>query len=119
MQIVYDGECPFCSRYVAMIRLREAVGDVELVDARTEHPAVDLVKSRGHDLNQGMALIDGSTIYYGEDCIHRLALLTTPSGVFNRVNAAIFRSETASRLLYPILRTGRNATLALLGRKPI
>ena len=57
-------------------------------------------------------LIWRGRIYHGDACIHMLALLSTPSGAFNRINAAVFRSERASRLLYPILRSGRNATLA-------
>jgi predicted DCC family thiol-disulfide oxidoreductase YuxK len=35
MVLVYDGECPFCRNYVRLMSLRKAVGDIELVDART------------------------------------------------------------------------------------
>ncbi|KMW56556.1 hypothetical protein AIOL_001510 [Candidatus Rhodobacter oscarellae] len=119
MKIVYDGECPFCSRYVAMVRLREAVKEVELVDARSDHPVVATVREAGYDLNDGMALVEDDRIIFGADCIHRLALLSTPSGVFNRANALIFSSPLLSRVLYPILRAGRNATLRILGRSPI
>lgn len=114
--IIYDGQCPFCSRYVDLVRLRESLGRVELVDARHGGPIVDEVVSAGLDLDDGMVLKMGDRLYHGDECIHMLALLSTPSGAFNRVNGAIFRSRTASRLLYPFLRTGRNATLRLLGR---
>lgn len=116
MQLVYDGECPFCSRYVRMVRLRETVGTVDLIDARQDHPAVTRLKDIGFDLNEGMALIDGEQIYFANDCITRLALLSTPSGLFNRINAAIFRSPILSRTLYPVMRFGRNLTLRLLSR---
>ncbi|CAN0407117.1 unnamed protein product, partial [Scytosiphon promiscuus] len=33
--IVYDGECPFCSQYVKMLRIHESVGTVRLIDARS------------------------------------------------------------------------------------
>jgi predicted DCC family thiol-disulfide oxidoreductase YuxK len=115
--IVYDGECPFCSRYVAMLRLRETLGSIALVNARDGGPEVEEARAAGLDLDEGMVLKFDGRLYHGDDCIHRLALLSTPSGAFNRVNAAIFRSRTASRVLYPVLRTGRNAVLRLLGRR--
>ena len=115
--LVYDGECPFCSRYVALVRLREALGPVRLMNARDGGPVVESLVAAGYDLDEGMVLIWRGRIYHGDACIHLLALLSTPSGAFNRINAAVFRSERASRLLYPILRSGRNATLRLLGRR--
>jgi predicted DCC family thiol-disulfide oxidoreductase YuxK len=117
--VVYDGECPFCSRYVALLRMRESLGRVVLVDARKGGPLVEEMKAAGLDLDQGMVLKMDGRLYHGDECIHRLALLSTPSGLFNRLNGLIFSSPTASRLLYPVLRTGRNAVLRLLGRKKL
>ncbi|GGA28525.1 thiol-disulfide oxidoreductase DCC family protein [Neptunicoccus cionae] len=119
LKIVYDGDCPFCARYVRFIRLKDTLGAVELVDARSDDPAVEQVRATGVDLNDGMALIDGDRIFFGDECIHRLALMSTPSGMFNRINASVFRSPTLSKLLYPVLKTGRAITLRLMGRTPI
>ncbi len=119
LYVIYDGECPFCSRYVRMVRLREAVGNVQLIDARSGDPKAKMLVDMGYDLNEGMALIDGDDIYYADDCINRLALMSTDSGAFNKLNAAIFRSKTCSRLLYPIMKAGRRAVLTLLGRSKI
>ncbi len=115
--IVYDGECPFCSRYVALVRLRETVGAVKLVNARDGGALVERLLDEGYDLDEGMVLFWQGRIYHGDACLHMLALLSTPLGAFNRVNAALFRSERVARLLYPVLRSGRNATLRLLGRR--
>ena len=117
--MVYDGECPFCSRYVSMVRLREAVGTVRLVNAREADPLVDDLKRAGFDLDEGMVLVMGGRRYHGADCINMLAMLSTPVGGFNRLNAVVFRSRTAARLLYPVLRAGRNLVLRLLGRTRI
>ena len=38
--IVYDGECPFCTQYVKLMRLRETVGIVKPLNAREDHPVV-------------------------------------------------------------------------------
>jgi predicted DCC family thiol-disulfide oxidoreductase YuxK len=117
--LVYDGECPFCSRYVRFVRLRAALGQVKLINARDGGPVVDQAVAAGLDLDEGMALKIDDRWYHGDECIHMLALLSTRSDVFNRLNGAIFRSRAASRLLYPLLRTGRNAALRLLGRTRI
>jgi predicted DCC family thiol-disulfide oxidoreductase YuxK len=114
--IIYDGQCPFCSRYVTLLRLRDTLGRVELVNAREGGPVVDEIFAAGLDLDEGMVLKIGDRLYHGEECIHRLALLSSSSTLFNRINRAIFRSPTLSRLLYPLLRSGRNGVLRLLGR---
>jgi predicted DCC family thiol-disulfide oxidoreductase YuxK len=117
--LVYDGDCPFCSRYVRYLRLRDAVGKVELVNAREGGPLVEEIARKGYDLDGGMVLKMAGRYYHGSDCIHALALLSSDSDTFNRINAAIFRSPTLSRLLYPALRTGRNIVLKALGRTKI
>jgi len=117
--IVYDGDCPFCDRYVTLLRLRDSIGQVALVNARDGGSLVEAIRRLGIDLDEGMVLVMNGELYHGADCLNRLALLTTPSGTFNRMNAWMFRSPTAARLLYPVLRAGRNAALVLLGRKKI
>jgi len=117
--VVYDGQCPFCSHYVQLVRLRETLGQIKLIDARKGGPQVDEVRKAGLDLDEGMVLKLDGRLYHGAECIHRLALLSTRSSWFNRVNAALFRSQRASRLLYPALRGGRNAVLRMLGRSKL
>jgi predicted DCC family thiol-disulfide oxidoreductase YuxK len=117
--IIYDGECPFCSSYVSLVRIREAVGDVKLVDARSGGPHVDAVVAAGYDLDEGMVLKFHGRYYHGADCMHMIALLSTPSTWFNRFNGILARSPRRIALLYPVLRAGRNATLRLLGRRKL
>jgi predicted DCC family thiol-disulfide oxidoreductase YuxK len=117
--LIYDGECPFCSAYVRFLRLKEAFGDIKLVDARTDAALVSDLKSKDFDLDEGMVLQIGDEVYHGADCIHVLSLMSGESGLFNRFNGWVFRSPARSRVLYPILRAGRNIALALLGRRKI
>ena len=117
--IVYDGECPFCSAYVRMVRLREAAGNVHLLNARETHPVVEAVKAKGFDLDEGMALKIGEAIYHGPDVMNRMAMMSSGSGAFNRLNLWIFSNPKRAKALYPALRAGRNAALKLLGRRKI
>jgi predicted DCC family thiol-disulfide oxidoreductase YuxK len=117
--LLYDGECPFCSSYVSYVRLRETAGPITLADARKYPALVAEAKALGFDIDFGMVLKLDGQYYFGGDCIHALSLLTTPSGWFNRVNRALFKSKMAARVAYPILRTGRNLALLALGRRRI
>ncbi len=117
--IYYDGDCPFCSEYVRYLRLRESVGAPELVNVREAPDARAELEAEGFDLDRGMVADISGVRYEGADALNALALLTTPSGLFNRATAALFASPWLSRIAYPILRAGRNATLTLLDRTPI
>jgi len=117
--IIYDGECPFCSSYVGMVRLRESIGPVRLINARDGGPEVQDALARGYDLDDGMVLFFEGAFYHGDECVHRLAMLSSSSGVLNKLNAAIFRSKSVSKVLYAFMRTGRNIVIRMLGRKKL
>lgn len=114
--LLYDGECPFCSAYVRMQRLRAAGINLTLLDARDEPALVADFAREGLDINEGMILRLGDTTYYGGDVMHMVALLTGPTGFLNRMLGWVFSNKTAARVLYPFLRACRNATLRVLGR---
>ena len=117
--LIYDGECPFCNAYVSYLRVRDSIGILHLVNARDGGAIVEEIHRANIDLDEGMVLKFGNRFYHGADCIHMLACLSSPSTLFNRVNAAIFQSRSLSFLLYPILRAGRNFVLRILGRREI
>ncbi|GAB5455393.1 MAG: DCC1-like thiol-disulfide oxidoreductase family protein [Henriciella sp.] len=116
--VVYDGECPFCARYVSMLRLREVAGNVALIDARSNDPIAAWARHE-FDLDEGMAVRMHDTWRLGGDAINALALLTGPSSFMNRVNYLVFKNKHLSRFVYPVLRMGRNLALRLLGRRRI
>ncbi len=117
--VVYDKQCPACDYYCNMVRIREAVGQLVLVDARDGGPIMDEITARGLDIDQGMVVKVGSELYYGPDAIHVLALMGTNKGFFNRMTYWVFRSRTVSRVLYPILKACRNLLLKILGKTKI
>jgi predicted DCC family thiol-disulfide oxidoreductase YuxK len=116
LTLLYDGECPVCNRYVTMLRLREQFGELTLLDARKSSPQRTRVEQQGLDLNQGFALFVDEELYFGDHAIHALALMSSDSGLFNRINHYIFRHAALARLLYPVLAAGRGLLLRLLGR---
>ena len=117
--LVYDKECPACNFYCALVRIRESVGNLVLVDARDPSPLMEEITAAELDIDQGMVLIVGDRLYYGADAIHALSIMGTRSGVFNRVTYWCFKSKAVSRVLYPILRAGRNLLLKILRKTKI
>ena len=115
--VYYDGDCPFCDRYVSLLRLQETVGPVDLVDLRSHPALVAELNEQGFSLDKGMVLdVDGRRIG-GADAMHQLALLSTPSTNFNRLNKWIMSNAFLARFLYPLLRMGRWCALFFMGRE--
>ncbi len=117
--LVYDKECPACDLYCKLVRVRESIGKLILVDARNPSSFMDEITAAGLDIDQGMVLIVGDQMYYGADAIHTLSIMGTRSGVLNRLAYWCFRSRAASRIIYPVLRSCRNLLLKVLRKTKI
>jgi predicted DCC family thiol-disulfide oxidoreductase YuxK len=117
--VVYDKQCPACDFYCNMVRIKESVGRLVLVDARDGGAIMGEITGKGLDIDQGMVVKVGGEMYYGSDAIHVLALMGTNNGFFNRLCYWSFRSKAVSSVLYPILRACRNLLLKLLGKTKI
>lgn len=117
--LVYDKECPACDNYCRVVRIRKDIGTLRLVDAREDSEVMAEITARGLDIDQGMVLKLDGQLYYGADAIHALALISSRSGVLNRLNYWMFRSPRLSAVAYPILRWARNLLLKLLGKRKI
>jgi len=114
---VYDGECPLCRTAARALRIREAVAQLHLVNAReaADHPVIKEINARGLDIDKGTVIKFGGNFYHGGDAMVMMALLGSRSGWFNRVNALLFRSESFARFCYPTIRSGRNLLLWFRG----
>lgn len=113
--LVYDGECPLCNNWCSRARIRETVGRLHLVDARAPGPLMDEITAAGLDIDQGMVVKFRDVIYYGPDAIRVLTLMSTGSGVFNRINFWFFGGVRRAGVFYPLGKAFRNLVLKLLG----
>jgi predicted DCC family thiol-disulfide oxidoreductase YuxK len=115
---VYDGDCPLCLMGATHFRIKQAVGNLYVLDARQAedaHPLMQEINAHGLNLDQGMVLKMGGRLYQGADALHVMALIGTSTGWFNRLNAAFFKSEKIARLCYPSMKAARNLALAIKG----
>lgn len=113
--LVYDGECPVCNAYCKYARIRDAVGQLHLVDARQPSVLMDEITAAGLDIDQGMVVKFEGVMYYGPEAIRMLTLLSTPSGLFNRINYWFFGTAKRAGTFYPAGKAFRNLILKLLG----
>ncbi|MEX0733605.1 MAG: DCC1-like thiol-disulfide oxidoreductase family protein [Steroidobacteraceae bacterium] len=117
--LVYDKQCPACDYYCNLVRIRESSGRLVLVDARDGGQIMGEITAAGLDIDQGMVVKVGGTLYYGSDAIHVLSLMGTNSGFFNRLTHWTFKYRPVARVLYPLLRACRNLLLKFLGKTKI
>lgn len=117
--VLYDGDCPFCQMYTKFIRFKETVSDIELMDAREQPELANELKFEGYDLNDGMVFVYQGKLYYGDDAVSAMALLSSPSDMFNQLNSFIFSRPLLSKVLYPILVVCRKCVLVILGKKAL
>lgn len=117
--LVYDRECPACDAYCRLVRVSPSAGTLGLVDARGSPPVMAEITEAGFDIDQGMVVKADGRLHYGSDAIHALALRGSRSGLFNRLNSAVFRHRAVAHALYPVLRACRNFLLKVMGKTRI
>ena len=117
--LLYDGECPLCSRYVRMMRLQECLSDFQLRDARTAQDLVSEHRKAGREINDGMILAVNGAYYYGSEALTAITRMTTPISAFNKFSARLFASPARAQSLYPLMVMGRKLLLIGLGRTGI
>jgi predicted DCC family thiol-disulfide oxidoreductase YuxK len=117
--LVYDRECPVCDAYCRAVRESESLTGLRLVNAREDTAVMGDISRQGLDIDEGMVLKVDGALYYGADAIHALASMGSTTGAFNRINRWLFGSRSRARMLYPLLRSGRNLLLKALGRTRI
>lgn len=119
IQLIYDKDCPACNAYCQLVRIRQSVGELQLINAREDSAVMRELTAQGLDIDQGMVLKMADNCYYGSDAIYMLSLLSSRSGVFNRLNYHLFKARRVAKWLYPLLRACRNLLLKLLRKRKI
>jgi predicted DCC family thiol-disulfide oxidoreductase YuxK len=114
--ILYDGACPVCGEYLNLLKIRELVDEVRLVNARTRPDLVDGLRAAGYEINDGIVLAHQGGIVYGASALSVIAELGASERSINRASAAVFRLPLIGEIFYVVLKAGRKLLLRLLGR---
>ena len=119
IELVYDRQCPACEYYCQRIDVDPTHGTLRRIDARANSEIMDEITALGLDIDEGMVVRIGDSVYYGSDAISALASRSSRRGLFNRFASATFRSRRVAQLLYPVMKSLRNLLLKLLRRSRI
>ena len=119
ISIIYDEGCPACSIYVKITSIKKNYGDVHFLKARQNKELCLLLKKNGLDINKGMAVFFQDKIYFADDAIHILAILSAGKGFISNLTSFFFKYKFISKFSYPILVFLRNLLLKILGKKLI
>lgn len=115
IMLIYDGDCPLCRNFSQAVRIRQSLGQLQLLNAREQPDIRRELQQRELDIDQGIVLKLGDSWYHGAVAMQMLAMISSRSGLVNRLNYWLFKSPARARWLYPPLRAVRNALLKLLG----
>jgi len=111
IRILYDGECPFCAGYVAFARLRQRLGEVELIDAREATELVERYAAEGHDVDESFIVDTGETVLSHGAAMAFIHGNLAPSWT----GLPLLANEKLLQTVYPSLRAMRNGALRVLG----
>ncbi|MBP9721866.1 MAG: DUF393 domain-containing protein [Gammaproteobacteria bacterium] len=116
--LIYDGDCPFCTKFVEFMEIKKAMPELKLLNAREENSLVQDLYQAGYNINTGMVLIYQEQLYYKEECVHKLTKIIKKNNFFNKLINIFFNNIFIAKICYPILRAGRRLWL-LIRRIPL
>lgn len=114
--VLYDGACPICASYMALLELRRFHPHIEVLDARKQPTLVAHLRALGFDVNDSLLVKLGPTVYAGADATRLLSDLASQHAWARRIAVWSIGGAPWSRALYPYLRGTRNLLLRSLGR---
>ncbi|KPK37440.1 MAG: hypothetical protein AMJ69_11515 [Gammaproteobacteria bacterium SG8_47] len=118
IQVLYDGQCPLCAGYWRALRGEDTHAPLTVVDARVDSRLRREAVNIGLDVDAAVAVKVGERWLHGAEAIHATAALLQ-TGLAQRANALLFKSDVVTRLVYPLLTAVRRVLLCLLGREHI
>ena len=117
--LLYDGECPACSSYVAFSRLRQLHPSLQVLDARGNPDLVEDLRRRGYEINEGMVMQIDGRIFFGAEATRQIARHAQQGGALRGATLNAIGDAPWSRALYPVLNGCRRLLLRALGRSLI
>ena len=117
--IVYDGDCPFCSDFVALQRLQKRGYKVHLIDARDSDNELVEKLSADYNLDDGMIVVLNGCVFHGASAARFIASSYANSNVRALIYRLVLKTERIAGLCYPFLVLLRKGYFRIAGKKLI
>lgn len=112
--IAYDGDCPFCKNYIAMLRLRDLDINLELIDLRQHNDWIIKLNNKSMNPNDGIYVKIDSAEYHGAQAMAVLSTITTSNHILNKILKWCFKNQKIGAVTYTTMKFGRIVTLKTL-----
>jgi len=119
LYVIYDGECYFCNHTAQALRIKKAVGELVLINARESNELVTEVIKQGFDVNEGIVVYYQQKFYHAQEAIFLLNALADRSTLRGKLAYVFYKNKLATLLGYPILKLLRNLNLKWQGKPKI
>lgn len=115
--VYYDGECPFCHRYVDFLQLKQHY-TLSLKDARGHLEEIQH-HCKGMDINEGLIVIThANKSLQGAAALKYLDGCLSKSRFIDKLHAFWSLHPAVTLTLYRIIKSVRTLLLYLMGRDP-
>lgn len=114
---IYDGECPICQMGASFYKVRNNVGEVQAIDARSarNHPVMVEVKEKDLNVDDGMVIKYRNHFYQGAEALQLMAQLGADGDFLNKLNNTLHKSKGMASISYPLMKGVRNLLLKFKG----
>ncbi len=113
---LYDGECPFCNHFSALLELKSGLPGLTIKNARDNLPEMKSLLEKGYDLDNGAILLKGDEVLHGAQAINWIcSQITEPSDELLKLIALTFSSKLRTDVIFPLLILSRRILLFVKG----
>ena len=119
---IYDGECPFCNHFAALIELKSNIPSLKIIDGRKNLAMLTKLYKKGYDLDKGAIIINDGKILHGSEAVNWICKkIKNPNNSMLEILRVIFISDKRSNLIFPFLLWSRRLLLFAQGksRQPV
>ena len=94
---IYDGQCPFCNQFAALLELKSGIPDIQVKNARELPP--ELPSGYDMDIKGAILLKDGEMLHGAKAINFICSRISNPSSALLRILTMTFSSKRRTNFM--------------------